>query len=335
MSHELLANIWYFVLALVWVIYISQELFVCGVGMLSCRYDVLDDSYKKINESVATFWDGIQVWLIVAIGGLFATFPTAYGLTLQALYVPIFLLIMILILRGTSIELIYKSDDILWQKALAKIWTISSFMLIVVETVYLVNLFTGIPIKDQLMTENFFVIFSKAALFGAALFIFSALSLGVCWIKLTLGNDFKVTSKASILWISGASVFAVSLFFLTLTNKHMIFETGLFVDYPFMWAMPITAMVMYALQFFLLLKDKYTFAFTALIIGVALVLFTGFSAAFPYILGSTLDPAEGILIVDAAASQHALWTISKVTLAFLPVAIAYQTWKYKTFWRRF
>jgi len=88
MSHELLASIWYFILALVWAIYVSQELFVTGVGMLSLKYRVEEDYFQKINESVATFWDGIQVWLIVAVGGLFATFPTAYGLTLQALYIP-------------------------------------------------------------------------------------------------------------------------------------------------------------------------------------------------------------------------------------------------------
>jgi len=335
MSHEFLANLWYFLLALVWCIYISQELFVSGVGMLSCGYDVLDDSFKKINESVGTFWDGIQVWLIVAIGGLFATFPTAYGLTLQALYIPIFLLIMIIILRGTSIELIYKSDDVLWQKSLAKIWAVSSFMLILVESVYLINLFTGLPIKEQLMTENFLVIFSKAALFGGALFILSALSIGYSWIKLTLGKDFKTTSKTSILWISGAAVFAVALLFLALTNTHKLFETGLFADCSYMWAMPIAAMIFYALQFVCQLKENYAMAFISLVLGVALVLFTGFSAAFPYILGSTIDSTHGILIVDAAASYHALETITKVALVFLPIVIGYQSWKYMKFWRKF
>jgi len=335
MSHEFLANLWYFLLALVWAIYISQELFVSGVGMLSCRYDVLDDSFKKINESVGTFWDGIQVWLIVAIGGLFATFPTAYALTLQALYIPIYLLIMIIILRGTSIELVYKSDDVPWQKAMAKVWAFSSFLLILVEAVYLVNLFTGLPIKEQLMTDNFLVIFSKAALFGGALLILSALSLGYCWIKMTLGKDFKTPSKKSILWISGATVFAVALLFLALTNTHKVFETGLFAEQPALWAMPIAAMVFYALQFFFHLKEKYTAAFISLILGVALVLFSGFSASFPYILGSTLDQAQGIQIVDAAASHHALSTITIVALIFLPIVIGYQSWKYMKFWRKF
>ena len=335
MSHEFLANLWYFTLALVWAIYISQELFVTGVGMLSIKYKVEEDSFKKINESVGTFWDGISVWIIVAIGGLFATFPTAYGLTLQALYIPIYLLLMAMIMRGISIELIYKSDDYLWQKALSKVWAFSSFLLIFVEAVYLANLFIGIPIKDQLMTENFLAIFNRATILAGALFVLSALSIGYAWIKLTLGNDFKTPSKVSILWISGALVFVVALFFLSLTNEHTLFEQGLFATNATMWILPIAAILLYVAQFVFHLRDNYLGVFISIIIGIMLILFTGFIAAFPYILPSSLDPAEGILIVDAAASTLALETITYVTAVFLPIVLGYQGWKYYAFWRKF
>lgn len=335
MKHEFLANFWYFTLALVWVIYLSQELFVTGVGMLSLKYNVQEKSFQQINESVGTFWDGIQVWLIVAIGGLFATFPTAYGLTLQALYIPFYLLLMTIIFRGTSIELIYKSDDPLWQKWVSKLWGVSSFLLLFVEGVYLINLFIGLPIKNQLMTENFLAIFSRATLMGGLLLILSAVSMGYCWIKMTLGREFKTPAKVSILWFSGASIFAVALLFLSLTNKYTVFESGLFVEKPLMWIMPISAMLLYALQFLFHLKDRYTAAFVTTIMAVALVLFSGFSASFPYILPSTIEAKEGVLILEAAASQHALQTITMVALVFLPIVIGYQTWKYIKFWRKF
>ncbi len=335
MSHEFLANLWYFILALVWAIYISQELFVTGVGMLSIRYDVKYESFQKINESVATFWDGIQVWLIVAVGGLFATFPKAYGLTLQALYIPFYLLLVAVILRGTSIELIYKSDDPVWRKGVSKLWAVSSLLLILIEGVYLVNLFVGIPIENELMTENFLTIFSRATLFGGVLLVLSALSSGYAWIKLTLGKDFKTPSKKSILWISGAMIFNVTLLFLSLTNEYMVFETGLFATKPVLWVMPILAILLYVAQFVFHLRENYAGAFVSIVIGIALVLFTGFSASFPYILGSTIDPSEGILILDAAASKHALELITGVTVVFLPIVIGYQTWKYVKFWRNF
>lgn len=335
MKHELLANLWYFILALVWIIYLCQELFVTGVGMLSLKYSVKEDAFRKINESVGTFWDGIQVWLIVAIGGLFACFPAAYGLTLQALYIPFYLLLVTIILRGTSIELIYKSDEPDWQKSVSKVWGISSFLLVFIEGIYLLNLFIGLPIEDQLMTKSFLSIFSKATLLGGILLVLSAISMGYCWIKLTLGRDFKTPSKIAILWISGASVFVVALIFLSLTNKYTVFESGLFAEKPLMWIMPISATLFFVLQFVFQLRETYAAAFIATIIGIALVLFTGFSASFPFILGSTIDPEEGLHIVEAAASKKALTTITYVAVCFLPVVIGYQTWKYVKFWRKF
>ncbi len=335
MNQEFLANLWYYVLALVWAIYVSQELFVTGVGMLSLLQDVNTSAFKKLNESVGTFWDGIQVWLIVAIGGLFATFPTAYGLTLQALYIPFFLLLFAIILRGTSIELIYKSDDKQWRRVVSKIWGVSSFVLILVEGVYLTNIFMGLPLEGGLMTESFLTIFSRASLIGGALFVLSALSLGFLWLKLTLGNEIKILRSQVVLWISGLMLFAIALFFLSMTNEARVFEVGLFVDYKIMWLLPIVAIVMFALQFVFQLLKKYVLAFIATILGIILAIFTGFSASFPYILPSTLDFDEGLLIIDAAASEHALKLITIVALVFVPIVIVYQTWKYVKFWRRF
>lgn len=335
MSHEFLANLWYYLLVLVWSIYVSQELFVTGVSMLSLRYSVKDESFKKINECVGTFWDGIQVWLIVAIAGLFATFPTAYALTLQALYVPFYLLLITIIFRGTSIELIYKSEDPVWRKFVSKLWGVSSFLLLFIVGVYLVNLFIGLPMKDGIMTENFLVIFSKAPLLGGLLFVLSALSLGYTWIKLTLGKDFKIQSKKSILWISGAMVFVNALLFLSLTNEYVVFETGLFAENPVLWILPILAMLLYVCQFIFHLLEKYVAVFIAIVLGISLVIFTGFSASFPYILPSTINPNEGLLIIDAASSAHTLSIITGVASIFLPIVIGYQAWKYIKFWRKF
>lgn len=335
MSHELLANIWYFILALVWAVYLSQELFVSGVGMLSISFDVTSKKFKDLNESVGTFWDGIQVWLIVAIGGLFAAFPTAYGLTLQALYVPFFLLLMIIILRGTSIELIYKSESVAWRKAVAKIWAISSFALILVLGVYIFNIFVGLPIENGLLTTNFLVIFNKTAIIGGLFFVIVALSLGSLWLKLTLGQDFASHLKRASKWISGASVFALMLVMLALTNISTLFETGPFTSIDYLWALPIASVVLIVLGFVFTIKSKNKLAFVCSILAVITLIFTGFIASFPYILGSTINVDEGLLIVDAAASKMALTLQFYVACVFVPIVIGYQTWKYIKFWKRF
>ncbi len=184
--HETLSYLWYYILALVWAVYVSQELFVTGSGMVAIFYKVDSKEYKQINESVGTHWDGIQVWLIVAIGGLFAVFYNAYAMILETLYIPFFLLLFSIILRGLSIELIYKSEDILWQKALRVIWVVSSFLLIFIIGLYLTNLFIGLPINEAgLLSTNFLAIFNQVGLLGGAFFVTTAITLATCWIKLS------------------------------------------------------------------------------------------------------------------------------------------------------
>ena len=59
--------------------------------------------------SVAPFWDGNETWLVMGGGGLLAAFPLAYSVMLPALYLPIILMLIGLILRGVAFEFRFKS----------------------------------------------------------------------------------------------------------------------------------------------------------------------------------------------------------------------------------
>jgi len=54
--------------------------------------------------TVAPVWDGNETWLVLGGGGLFAAFPFAYAALLPALYIPIILMLLALILRGVAFE---------------------------------------------------------------------------------------------------------------------------------------------------------------------------------------------------------------------------------------
>ena len=55
-------------------------------------------------NSVAPVWDGNETWLVLGGGGLFAAFPYAYSALMPALYIPVLLMLMALILRGVAFE---------------------------------------------------------------------------------------------------------------------------------------------------------------------------------------------------------------------------------------
>ncbi len=55
-------------------------------------------------NAIAPVWDGNETWLVLGGGGLLAAFPLAYSVVMPALYLPIILMLLALILRGVAFE---------------------------------------------------------------------------------------------------------------------------------------------------------------------------------------------------------------------------------------
>lgn len=95
--------IWTAILAIAVLMYVLLDGFDLGIGILfpfagsPAERDVMMDT-------VAPVWDGNETWLVLGGGGLFAAFPYAYAAVMPALYIPILMMLMALILRGVAFE---------------------------------------------------------------------------------------------------------------------------------------------------------------------------------------------------------------------------------------
>lgn len=110
--------IWAGVIALGVLLYVVLDGFDLGVGVLFIFFKE-DKDRSLMVASVAPVWDGNETWLVLGGAALFAAFPVVYATALPALYMPLFLMLMCLILRGASIELRSCSPKakIFWDKA--------------------------------------------------------------------------------------------------------------------------------------------------------------------------------------------------------------------------
>jgi cytochrome bd-type quinol oxidase subunit 2 len=54
--------------------------------------------------SIGPFWDANETWLVLGVGILLVAFPKAHGLVLGALYLPVALMLVGLILRGVAFD---------------------------------------------------------------------------------------------------------------------------------------------------------------------------------------------------------------------------------------
>ena len=84
------------------LIYVVLDGFDLGVGLLMPLSN--DEEKDRLVASIGPFWDANETWLVLAIGLLLVAFPSAHGVILTSLYLPVAIMLVGLILRGVSFE---------------------------------------------------------------------------------------------------------------------------------------------------------------------------------------------------------------------------------------
>ncbi|MET7493258.1 cytochrome d ubiquinol oxidase subunit II [Streptomyces sp900116325] len=84
--------------------YVLLDGYDLGIGILSL-FDRSDQRRKEYNELIATAWDANESWIILAGVVLWAGLPGVYATVLSGVYLPLIVMLLAIVLRGTAIEL--------------------------------------------------------------------------------------------------------------------------------------------------------------------------------------------------------------------------------------
>ncbi|MGC4364930.1 cytochrome d ubiquinol oxidase subunit II [Hydrogenophaga sp. R2] len=115
---ELLPLIFLAVMGLALLAYVVLDGYDLGVGLLLPLAS--DDQKDTMIASIGPFWDANETWLVLGVGVLLVAFPHAHGLVLQALYLPVAIMLIGLILRGVAFDFRVKAPlqyKAFWNKA--------------------------------------------------------------------------------------------------------------------------------------------------------------------------------------------------------------------------
>jgi cytochrome d ubiquinol oxidase subunit II len=83
--------------------YVVLDGFDLGVGIL-LPFAAEPREGDRMVASIGPFWDANETWLVLGVGLLLVAFPTAHGMVLTALYLPVALMLVGLTLRGVAFE---------------------------------------------------------------------------------------------------------------------------------------------------------------------------------------------------------------------------------------
>ncbi|MQT15037.1 cytochrome d ubiquinol oxidase subunit II [Segnochrobactrum spirostomi] len=174
-----MVEFWASVLALSILLYVLLDGFDLGVGMLF-PFASGERERSRMLAAISPVWDGNETWLVVSAATLFGAFPAVFSIILSAFYVPLFVMLIGLILRGVAFEFRYKASGSrrLWDAG----FVAGSYVAAFVQGTAVGAMVQGLPVEGGVFVGNSMSWASPFALFcGAGLCIGYAM-IGACWI---------------------------------------------------------------------------------------------------------------------------------------------------------
>ncbi|MGX1271075.1 cytochrome d oxidase subunit CydB [Streptomyces phaeoluteigriseus] len=111
-----LHDVWFVLIAVLWIGYFFLEGFDFGVGILTKLLARDRPERRVLINTVGPVWDGNEVWLLSAGGATFAAFPEWYATLFSGFYLPLLLILVCLIVRGVAFEYRAKRPEENWQR---------------------------------------------------------------------------------------------------------------------------------------------------------------------------------------------------------------------------
>jgi cytochrome d ubiquinol oxidase subunit II len=327
-----LADIWFFIVAVLLTVYVILDGFDLGAGVLYPFIARSEDEKSVVRASIGPVWDGNEVWLLTGAGAIFAAFPMVYAMTFSGFYLAIMLVLFGLILRAVSLE--FRHRDTSWKAVWDGAFFLGSLVPSLLIGVALGNVIRGVPMDAQGdYIGTFWDLLNPYSLLVGVTGLCLLLQHGAAWLAVKSEGELHaralrwrrstfwvcavlavLTSLATILWVSRASdnVFSRPLGWLSL----VVFLAGVLYT---VWAMYKEG------------GELKSFIGSAIIIiGLAGIAAVG---NFPDMVPARGTPPATSLTVERAASGHlTLLVMLVLALVFVPVVLIYTALVYRTFW---
>ena len=303
------------------LIYVILDGFDLGIGIL---FAVADDEEKDVMiAAIGPFWDANETWLVLAVGLLLVAFPVAHGIILTALYIPVFILLVGLILRGVAFDFRAKVPlhrKHRWDKA----FLVGSLVAALAQGYMLGAYVLGLGQGLAAIGFGFLTGICLAASYAA---------MGAAWLIYKTEHGLQ---KKAVLWLRTLLLFtAAGMVLISLATP---FASPRIYGKWFTWPevallapLPVFCAALFAWLWFLTFRlpdrnDRHSlnpFLFLSVIFAAG---FAGLAYSFyPYVV------PERLTIWEAAAAPESLGIILAGTCFVLPVIIGYSFYAYRVF----
>jgi cytochrome d ubiquinol oxidase subunit II len=327
-----LAELWFVLLAVLFVGFFVLEGFDFGVGMLmeffgrAAKGDREQHRRAALN-TIGPVWDGNEVWLITAGGAMFAAFPGMYATVFSGLYLPLLAILFGMIVRVCAIEWRGKIDDPAWRSWADLCIALGSWLPAVLWGVVFAALVRGLPVDaDKQIQLSIGDVFNAYTLLGglamAGLFLF----YGAVFVVLKTEDAVRDDAVRFAGWSAVPVTALVAAFGLWTQLAH---------GNDWTWIVLAVAVIAQLTAVMLVWSrggDGWAFISTMAVVAAVVVLL--FGSLYPNLVPSTLNPDWSLTIYNASSTPYTLKIMTWAALIFAPLVMLYQGWTYWVFRQR-
>ena len=349
-----LSVLWFILIAVLWIGYLTLEGFGFGVGMIY-KFVAKDERERRaLLGTIGPHWDGNEVWLLTAGGATFAAFPEWYGTLFSGAYLVLFLILLALIVRICAIEWRGKINSDTWRARWDWAHTISAWLPAILWGAAFANLVQGmqievvevasrkvVPVAEALAAQKAGTLIPGASHeitggFWSLITPFTLLGgLVTCSLFLTHGALFAALKTAGGL-SKRCSALALKLGVVStvVTALWALWAQLAYSASPASWIGLVLAALFLVASLYLNLRGRQGLAFATHFGAIAFAVVFIFLAITPDIMRSAINPAYSLTISQGASADVTLLIMTIAAVVFVPVVLVYTIWSYKVFAKR-
>ena len=329
--------IWFGLIAVLWIGYFVLDGFDLGVGMLLPVIGTDDLRRRVMINSIATVWDGNEVWLLVAGGATFAAFPLWYATMFSGMYLALFLVLVGLIMRGVAFEYRGKRDSAAWRARWDWAIVVGSALPALLFGVAFGNIVSGMAIEPLAgtpagtdfaidagslnYTGNLFGLLNPFSLVVGLMTLTVFMTHGAIYLALKTSGEVRDAARKVAMRIGlVAAVFAVAALLWA-----QAFSGRVAVTLP----LALLAAVAWLGALFMTYKGRDGWAFILSAGTILLAVTALFVGLYPNVMPSSIDAAYNLTVTNASSQQYTLTVMTIVAVVMTPIVLIYQGW---TFW---
>ncbi len=319
-----LAFIWAGIIAFAVLTYVILDGFDLGIGILF-PFGKSESDRDTMMNSIAPVWDGNETWLVLGGGGLFAVFPLAYAVIMPALYMPMVLMLVALVLRGVAFEYRWRTKR--WKR----VWDFAFFggsaTAGLMQGISLGALVQGIEVVDRAYAGGwwdwltpFSVLSGLAVLVGYAL-------LGATYLILKTTDALQLQMRRYAWPLGIATLGFIGLVSLLTPFQNPVYFERWFTLPGSLYTLFVPLLLAIASwKLFSGLKNREDLSPFLAALSLFVISFIGLGISFyPQMVPPSLT------IRDAAAPDSSLRFLLVGTVVLVPVILAYTAYAYWVF----